>query len=186
MLFIGGITLTILDFEGDSLWHLAIEKYYPKLVNYLYFTTRDPFFAEDVAQEAFAVAIDKFDQLKNPNKFLPWITSIALNIARTQIKRGKRVIPVENIDSCVQAASIDDFSIEMTDRKEKQIIIQKAITKLSPQEQNMVIMRYYLDMKDKDIAIALGVTQGTVKKGFFRAKTKLYHDLKYFLEEEGE
>ncbi|MEA1961576.1 MAG: RNA polymerase sigma factor [Bacillota bacterium] len=178
--------MAISNFEDDSIWQLAIQTYYPNLVNYLYFTTRDRFLAEDIAQEAFAASIDKFDQLKNPDKFLPWITSIALNIAKTLVKRGKRVTPVEDIDSCIKFFPGDDFPIEMVDRKEMQIVVQNAIAKLSPQEQNVVIMRYYLDMKDKDIAQALGVTVGTVKKVLFRAKAKLYKDLQHLAGKEGE
>jgi RNA polymerase sigma-70 factor (ECF subfamily) len=184
--YVGGIILTIPDFEDDSLWRLAIEKYYPKLVNYLYFTTRDRYFAEDIAQEAFAVAIEKFGQLKNPNKFLPWITSIAINIAKTRIQREKRVTPVEDINSYATVFFGDEFPIEMAERTDIQIIVQSAISKLSPQEQNMVIMRYYLDMKDKDIALALGVNQGTVKKGLFRSRAKLHHDLQNLAGKEGE
>jgi len=47
-------------------------------------------------------------------------------------------------------------------------------------------MRYYLDMKERDIAFALGVTTGTVKKQLFRARSKLYNDLHQLSESVGD
>lgn len=64
--------------------------------------------------------------------------------------------------------------------------VLKTIGKLSPQEQQVTIMRYYLDMKEKDIAYAQRVTLGTVKKQLFRARAKLYHDLQPWLDKEGD
>lgn len=87
-------------FSDDSLWHLAIQQYYPKTVNLVYHLTGDQFVAEDIAQEAFATAINKFEQLRDPNKFFPWLLSIALNLVRTKIKRDRRVISISEIDSC--------------------------------------------------------------------------------------
>ncbi|PKM76122.1 MAG: hypothetical protein CVU90_14040 [Firmicutes bacterium HGW-Firmicutes-15] len=166
------------DFGDESLWHLAVQNYYPKIVNFVYYLTRDRFLAEDIAQEAFARAIDKFDQLKDPDKFLPWLTSIALNLVRTQIKHTQRVVSVSDIDSCIPFPSNDNFPMEMAENKEIQKLVQNAIAQLSPQEQKAITMRYYLDMKDKDIAFALGVTIGTVKKQLFRARSKLFQYLR--------
>lgn len=50
------------DVSPDSLWHLAIENYYTKIVNVVYYLSRDPVLAEDMAQEAFAIALEKFHQ----------------------------------------------------------------------------------------------------------------------------
>jgi len=165
------------DFSDESLWHLAVQNYYPKIVNFVYYLTRDRFLSEDIAQEAFARAIDKFDQLKDPDKFLPWLTSIAVNLVRTQIKHNQRVVSVSDMESYISFPFNDYFSMESAENNEIQKLVQNAIAQLSPQEQKVITMRYYLDMKDKDIALALGVTIGTVKKQLFRARSKLFQDL---------
>lgn len=164
------------EFGEESLWHLAVKNYYLKIVNFVYYLTRDWFLAEDIAQETFARAIDKYNQLKDPDKLFPWLMSITINLVRTQTKKKQQVVAVSDVDLYI-SCSMDDLPIEIVQNKEKQKLVQEAIGKLSPQEQKAVTMRYYLDMKDKDIAFALGVTVGTVKKQLFRARAKLLQEL---------
>lgn len=174
------------EFGDGSLWNLAIEKYYPKVVNYVYYLTEDRFLAEDIAQETFAQGIEKFHQLKDPDKFLPWLLSIAINIGRNQIKRNRRMVPAADWELCSSSLLIDDSPSELYERQELSTMVLKAIRKLSHQEQQVTVMRYYLDMKEKDIAFALGVGVGTVKKQLFRVRTKLYSDLQQLAESVGE
>ncbi len=54
------------EFGDNSLWSLAIQNYYRKIFNYIYYLTEDRFLAEDIAQETFAKGIEKFHQLKDP------------------------------------------------------------------------------------------------------------------------
>ena len=175
-----------LELGDDSLWHLAIQNYYPKIVNYVYFVTGDQHLAEDVAQETFAKGIAKFHQLKDPNMFFPWLLSIAINTGRTQMKRNNRIIPASDNEFYISKLPVEQSPEELLAQRETADQVLKIIGKLSPQEQQVTIMRYYLDMKEKDIAYAQGVTLGTVKKQLFRARAKLYHDLQPWLDKEGD
>ena len=174
------------EFGDDSLWSLAIQNFYPRIVNYVYFLTEDPFLAEDIAQETFAKGIAKFHQLKDPDKFFPWLLSIAINTGRTQIELNKRSIPASDTELYISKLPVDESPAELFERQETATLVLKAIRELSHQEQQVTIMRYYLDMKEKDIAFALGVTTGTVKKQLFRARSKLYNDLHQLSESVGD
>ncbi|MDD3853372.1 MAG: RNA polymerase sigma factor [Syntrophomonadaceae bacterium] len=174
------------EFGDDSLWHLAIQNYYPRIVNYVFFLTEDRYLAEDIAQETFAKGIAKFHQLKDPDKFFPWLLSIAINTGRTQIERNKRSIPASDTELYISKLPVDESPAELFERQETATLVLKAIRELSHQEQQVTIMRYYLDMKEKDIAFALGVTTGTVKKQLFRARSKLYNDLHQLSESVGD
>lgn len=174
------------EFGDDSLWFWAIQNFYPVIVNYVYFLTEDRFLAEDIAQETFAKGIAKFHQLKDPDKFFPWLLSIAINTGRTQIERNKRTVPASDMAFYVSNLPIDGSPSELLEKQETANLVLKAIRKLSLQEQQVTIMRYYLDMKEKDIAFALGVSIGTVKKQLFRARSKLYNNLHQLSENEGE
>ena len=172
------------DLGDDSLWHLAMQSYYPRIVNYVYFLTGDRYLAEDIAQETFAKGIAKFHQLKDPNMFFPWLLSIAINTGRTQIKRDKRTIPTSDKEFYFSKLTIEESPEDLFQKRETADQVLKIIGRLSPQEQQVTIMRYYLDMKEKDIAYTQGVTIGTVKKQLFRARAKLYHDLQQWLDKE--
>lgn len=174
------------EFGNDSLWHLAMQNYYPRIVNYVYFMTKDRYLAEDIAQETFVKGIDKFHQLKDPDRFFPWLLSIAIKTGRTQIEQNKRIVPASSMEFYDSMLPIDESPAELFERKETTTQVLKIIGKLSYQEQQVTIMRYYLDMKEKDIAFALGVSTGTVKKQLFRARSKLYNDLQQLFAKEGD
>jgi len=174
------------EFGDDSLWRLAIQNYYPRIVNYVYYLTEDRFLAEDIAQETFAKGIEKFHQLKDPDKFFPWLLSIAVNTGLNQFKRNQRTIPASGMEFYISKLPLNESPAELYERQETAIPVLKAMRKLSPREQQITIMRYYLDMKEKDIAYALGVSTGTVKKQLFRARSKLYSDLQQLSAKEGD
>lgn len=166
----------------NSFWHLAIQNYYPKILNFVYYLTRDYYLAEDIAQETFAKAIDKFHQLKDPNKLFSWLVSIALNLVKTYHKTKQRIVAVSG-SAHVLLLPQDESLMEKIEHREMQKLVKDAIALLSPQQQEIIIMRYYLDMKEEDIAFALKITIGTVKKQLFRARSKLHNNLGYLAEE---
>jgi len=168
------------------MWHLAIQNYYPRILNYVYFLTEDRYLAEDIAQETFAKGIAKFHQLKDPDKFFPWLLSIAINTGRTQVERNNRNLPASDMGFYHAKLPVVESPAELFERQETAMQVLKTIGILSYQEQQVTIMRYYLDMKEKDIAFALGVSTGTVKKQLFRARSRLYHDLQQLVAKEGE
>ncbi len=174
------------DVSPDSLWHLAVENYYTKIVNVVYYLSRDPALAEDMAQEAFAIALEKFHQLRNPDKFLPWLTSIAINLTREHFKREKRSVLMPDMDSSIPTAAVHDPFSGMAEHIHAREFIQTAMLELSPQEYKAVILKYYLDFKDKDIAFAMGNSVGTVKKLLFRARAKLSREYQAWFEKDGE
>lgn len=173
------------SFDKDSLWHLAIQNYYPKVVNVVYYLTRDWFLAEDIAQETFAIAIEKFAQLKDSNKFLPWLMAIAVNLTKDCLKRKQKTVLVSYTDLATIDTTNDPSEI-ITERMEAHKVVTNALSRLSPQEQKVVVLKYYLDLKEKDIAFSLGIRIGTVKKLLFRARSKLRCELQCFARKEGE
>jgi RNA polymerase sigma-70 factor (ECF subfamily) len=174
---LGGTKMPRLPKTCDSLWDLVIEKYYYKIVNAIFFYTKDQYLAKDITQETFARAIERITQLKNPDRFGPWLMSIAFNIAKNDLKRNKRIFLSSDVSTFNQLPSDFNFPQELVERKETQEIVKKALMKLTIKEREAVILRYHLDMMEKDVAYTMGVSTGTVKKLLFRAKVKLFGHL---------
>lgn len=171
----------LVDQPDESLWHIIINDYYPKLVNMIYYLTRDWHAAEDIVQEAFAKAISSFHKLKDPNKFKPWLTRIALNTGKSWVMRNSHISYFAEIEV---AASSFDLQLEEVINAETRKVVVDAISCLSPQEQKVVVLRFYLDLLEKDIANILGISEGTVKTVLHRSKKKLYRHLSIWYEKE--
>lgn len=157
--------------NDDTLWHLIITKYYTRIYNNLFYQTNDQQLAEDITQETFAIAMRKAHQLKQTDKIFYWLIKIAQNLLNTTYRREKRSFPAS--DTWVLKELPDNSYNEIVDQLEKQTGLRKALTQLSPQQREMIVLFYYSDLKYQEIAEILKISDGTVKQQLFRARNKL-------------
>jgi RNA polymerase sigma-70 factor (sigma-E family) len=70
----------------------------------------------------------------------------------------------------------DQFSADPADERDLQDAVQQALDRLPPQMRAAVMLRFYDDMTEPQVAAALGITVGTVKSTVARAVAKLRAD----------
>ena len=138
--------------------------------------------AEDASQESFIRAyryLNKYD----PNRsFATWLLSIAAHycIDRTRKRRlptiSTDVIPTE----IVADRNAPNPEKEMK-QQEKELLIQNLINKLKPTDRAAIILRYWHDYSEVEIAQALDLTVSAVKSRLYRARRAL---AEYWLESE--
>jgi RNA polymerase sigma-70 factor (ECF subfamily) len=58
--------------------------------------------------------------------------------------------------------------------------VSQALQKVSPRERSVFVMRHYNELKTREIAEILNVSQGTVKALLFRAIRKLRKELSFY------
>jgi len=136
--------------------------------------TRNTQAAEDVTQETFLIAFEKYNQLRDSTKAGAWLTSIALNIARAYFNREKRFMTMdpENISIKLQDDEPEQV-LERLGQKEIAQVLIGAIHDLPPEFQDVIILKYYHDLEVKEVAELLELPQGTVKSRLSRAREKL-------------
>lgn len=125
--------------------------------------------ALDIVQEAIYKAYISVKTLRETQYFSSWLTRILINTALDFIKKNKRVIPIDEIESMntSKVHNVED-SIDLVD----------AIDRLEEQYKTVVILRYYKDFSIKQIADTLSCPEGTVKTHLHRAIKTLKMDLK--------
>jgi len=62
---------------------------------------------------------------------------------------------------------------DSTERQWEAETLRKAVRRLKPGEQEVVYMRYFLELSEADMAAALQVAPGTVKSRLHRAMARL-------------
>lgn len=102
-------------------------------------------------QETTYRAFKKIHTLKEPAYAKTWLIRITINYCQDQLKKDKRYVrdgkPVDSVVS-------DDFI---------QLELQEALSTLSAAEQQLIYMKYFQDVKIKDIAAIEKIPEGTVK-----------------------
>jgi len=138
------------------------EAEYPSLLRFAYFVTGDPSKAEDLVQDAF-VRIYRAGARVEDQGFRAYARKTIVNLHRSGFRRAARERTIHHEET----VSADTGAFAIRDE------VWNAIMALSPRQRAVVALRFYEDMKEADIATALGLSVGAVKKHTDRAMAKL-------------
>ena len=130
--------------------------------------------AEDASQESFIRAY-RYLKRYDPNRsFATWLLSIAAHycIDRTRKKR----LPTISTD-VIPAEIVADHNAPNPEKefrgREKELLIQNIMNELKPTDRAAVILRYWHDYSEVEIADALDLTVSAVKSRLYRARRSL-------------
>jgi RNA polymerase sigma-70 factor, ECF subfamily len=141
--------------------------------------------AEDVAQEAFLKAFHHLAGFRSEAKFSTWLVGIALNEARSRLRR-EGALRMESIDDTleegghVSPAVLRDWRevpSEALERKEVRQILQKAITSLPEKYREVFLLRDVEELNVVETAAVLSISVGNVKVRLHRARIMLQKQL---------
>ena len=171
---------------GDTqLYHQLIRPYersvYMMALSYM----KNEADAEDVAQEAFLKAFHHLATFRAEAKFSTWLIGIALNEARSRLRR-EGALHMESIDDTPFADDHTSPAIlrdwrevpsEALERKEVRQMLQEAITNLPPIYREVFVLRDVEELNNIETAAALSITVGNVKVRLHRARLMLQKQL---------
>lgn len=180
----------ILQGERD-LFHELIRPYERVVYLTAMSVLRDTSEAEDAAQEAMIKAYRGLRRFRGDAKFSTWLTSIALNEARSRLRKSARV-KVQSLDDAEPEEDYTPFLVadwreipsETLERKELAMHIERAIEGLPPSYREVFLLRDKEEMSIEEIAQALGVKANLVKVRLFRARMMLQKQLAPYLKRE--
>lgn len=109
--------------------------------------------ALEVVQEASCRAWMKRGKLRDEQFFSSWIIRITLNCCVDELRRRKRMFPVDSID--------EGTAQEM--RSNDRIDLERALEHMKPKYRHVVTLKYYQDLTIAQIAQVLRKPEGTVK-----------------------
>jgi RNA polymerase sigma-70 factor, ECF subfamily len=171
---------------GDTqLYHQLIRPYeravYMMALSYM----KNEADAEDVAQEAFLKAFHHLTTFRAEAKFSTWLIGIALNEARSRLRR-EAAVRMESIDDTsdetghFSPAILRDWRevpSEALERKEVRQMLQQAITNLPTIYREVFVLRDVEELNNVETAAALSITVGNVKVRLHRARLMLQKQL---------
>ncbi len=139
--------------------------------------------AEEVAQDTFVKAYRALDTFKGTSKFSTWLYRIVYNTSLDYIKKSKRVILSEHIDTIHESdiGSMQD-ALSYIEAKEKKETIEKALMQLPEEERVFLTLFYFEELSLKEISEIVKLSYENVKIKLHRSRKKLYHILKNVVE----
>lgn len=143
------------------------DEYYRSLVKLASFYVDDVESAEEVVQDAFVKLLSGRYQIE-AGKEAPYLRSMVLNGARSALRK-RRVRRNKQPEPPGLVAAAEEAGV---DRAERDRVL--ALVKGLPAKQAAVlVLRYYLDLSEREIAETLGIAPGSVKSHAHRGLAKL-------------
>ena len=126
--------------------------------------------AEDLTQEVFLRLVRTLSQYRPTGKFSNYIFTIAVNTANDFFRKNKRFIYEENDLMGIDAGiNIEEIFV----KQEQFTYLKEALNKLPDMQKDAILLRYFHNMKIKDIAKITGTNQSTVKSRISQGLGKL-------------
>lgn len=158
---------------NDDSFAFLVELYQRPVYNLCYRMLGNAQEAEDAAQETFWRAYQALRRYDPQRSFITWLLSIAAHYCIDQ--QRKRRIPLLDLDLLPEEDVPDaapDPARVMAD-KDSQGQIQYLLKKLSPLDRAAIVLRYWYDFSEEEIAKTLSLTVSAVKSRLFRARREL-------------
>ncbi len=165
--------------QGDiSGLEALVHKYQVQAVRTAYLVVRDRALAEDIVQSAFVRVYDHIGQFDAQRPFAPWFLRAVVNDAIKAATRRERQVSLEM--EADDETSLADLLVDpvpdpddLAEASETREAIWAAMGKLAPHQRAVLVMRYYLDMSEAEMAAKLSSPPGTIKWWLHSARERL-------------
>ena len=160
-----------------------VRTYQKRITRFVFTLMRDASEADSVVQDVFVKAFRALGEFKGEAAFETWLTRIAINAVRDQIRRRRPVITFSELrdDDDDEGPEIPPH-LDPADgtSPERDLLsgdirrrIAEALVTLSPRQRTIFVMKHYEEKSIAEIGNATGLDEGTIKSHLFRAARKL-------------
>ena len=142
--------------------------------------------AEDISQEVFLKAYERYDQLRDSPTVGGWLKTVATNLSLNHLTRyrarwrffSELRSPDDDTDLTLEFPAPDTLHQEL-DTADQRRLLDAALQKL-PAAQRVPLVLFHLEGKSyEEISVALGVSLSKVKIDIFRGREALRRKLKW-------
>ncbi|MCE5251339.1 sigma-70 family RNA polymerase sigma factor [bacterium] len=121
--------------------------------------------AEDIFQETWIKVIRSIKHFRGESKLSTWLFQIAVNQCRDTMRKDKRyvIVPIDEVENLVCDQTLDAERILKAEE------VKKMVAGLPAKMREVIVLKYYHDLNDQEIADATGCPAGTVKSRLHRA-----------------
>jgi len=154
--------------ERECAFETLYRESFPIVRNYVYYRMAGNDAAEDIIAEAYLQSARHFLTFDpSRSKFSTWVVSIAKNCISSHYRKATVSSNLDDIPESVFAVQGEQDSV---DNRE---LIAQLLATLDDDERELVFMKYYLGMRNVEIATQLSMNASTISTKLARAMTKM-------------
>lgn len=152
--------------DADAFGHLY-ETYLDRIYRYIYFRVTDEQTAEDLISQVFTKAWENLDRYQPSGRpFIAWLYTIAHNTVIDHYRTRKDTVAIENTVSLASDAPSPHEQVELHFEADN---LRAALQTLTPEQQQVVVLKFIAGMSTDEIANQLHKSAGAVRALQMRA-----------------
>lgn len=168
--------------EGNELaFELLVKRYQAKITNLVHRFIYDRDRAVEIAQEVFLRVFLHRKRYRRSGRFSTWIYTIAVNLAKNELRRKSRLRGVTSLDNLLEIAG--DSGAYLADKRpgpdqhthqhKVEETVMAAIQQLPPKYREVILLRDIQQLTYEEIEQVLNIPGGTVRSRINRARGAL-------------
>ena len=146
------------EWDADQAVTQLYSAHYRPLGRLAALLVRDHATAEEVGQDAFVAMRGAWRRLRDPNKALSYLRQSVVNRARS-VLRHRAVVEKHAPKALPDAPSAEHGALGELERA----AVIAALRRLPTRQREAIVLRYYGDLSEAQIADAMGISRGAVK-----------------------
>lgn len=160
------------DFYESRPFTELYDEYFDRVNRYLRSRVHNPWDADDLTAVVFMKALEKFEQYSRRSPFASWIFRIAHN-TYVDFMRKNREFPVDQED-LLGGEPDETWQPERQALTNEEIrLLRDRLDLLTPDQKDVLMLRYFADLKISQVAEVLGKTESSIKMIAYRGMQKL-------------
>lgn len=161
--------------QGDGAgWETLVAQHQQAVFRLAYLLLGDAAEADDVAQETFIRAYRALDRFDVNRPLRPWLMRIAANLARNRRRSvGRYFAAVQRLIRAEPGAAFAASAQAQLVERERAHSLWQAVRRLGAADQEIIYLRYFLELSEAEAADTLDIPDGTVKSRTHRALARL-------------
>jgi len=153
-----------------------MERYQVKAARAAFLITHDEAIAQDIVQDTFIHIYERINQFDESRLFEPYLMRSVINTSLNAVRGSRRFVSLsedaDELEKLLDRAASVESQVEFAQLQRE---ILNALARLSPRQRAVIVQRYYLEMSEREMALALDAAPGTVKWLLNAARDRLRH-----------
>lgn len=166
---------------SEAAFAALVDRYRNRIINLVSRFISDRDRAQEIAQEVFLRIYVHRERYRPNGKFSTWMYTIAVNLAKNEIRRRVRSRGIVSLDKLIEVAGDSGkFAADPTQKpdrglqqREVQERVEQALARLPEKFRDVIVLRDIQQLSYEEIEQVLGIPGGTVRSRINRARTSL-------------
>lgn len=153
----------------NDLFLECYDQYFNDVYRYVLHKTSNKWDTEELVSEIFRKAFEKFESARGYENKKPWLMVIAKNTVIDYYRTKGRVYVTENMEPYIEPYSF----VEELEKGDEIGCLKKSLQQLPEEDVEIIGLRYFSEMKFKEISETLEKPEGTIRVKSTRIMKKL-------------